>query len=58
MILILLAFIMFGIPMGILNFNRFADNEIIEHPTTVWFIDLLINQYIIALGDFMMLVTY
>ena len=58
MILILLAFIMFGIPMGMLNFNRFADNEIVIHPTTNWFLDMLINQYILALGDFIMLVTY
>ena len=58
MILIILAFTMFGVPMSILNFNRFSHNEIVESPTTYWFIDLLISQYILALGDFVSLSYY
>ena len=58
MILILLPLNMFGIPMGILNFNRDTDNEVVAKFTGIWFFDLLINQYFIALGDFFSLETY
>ena len=51
-ILILLALLMFGFPFVILNQNRFDGDEIIEKSIDNWVIDMIINQYLLALGDF------
>ena len=54
LILILLALSMFGIPMVILNNNRTEENSLIDNPINFWVFDMLINQYLLALGEFNM----
>ncbi len=50
-ILILFALMMFGIPLSILNENRTSDDEIVESPIGFWVFDMLLNQYLLALGE-------
>ena len=51
-ILIFLALLMFGVPMVILNQNRVKeDSSIMYNPFDLWVFDMLINQYLLALGD-------
>ncbi len=52
MLLILVALTMFGVPMLILDGNRNEINAVIEAPTGIWVFDVLINQYLLALGEF------
>ena len=50
-ILIFFALLMFGIPLIILNENRDEENAINEGPIGLWFFDMLIDQYLLALGE-------
>jgi hypothetical protein len=51
-VLIFLCLAMFGIPMVVLNQNRSDDNSVISKTFDFWFIDMMINQYLLALGEF------
>ncbi len=50
--LIFVSLIMFGIPMVILNNNRGPENQVLDGPFEIWILDMLMNQYMLALGDF------
>ena len=54
MILIIFAFLMFGFPFLILNKNRhsYKDNFMLNGPTNIKVVDMVINQYLLALGEF------
>lgn len=51
--LIFISLLMFGVPMLILNQNRYtSEDSIIQNDINWWFFDILINQYLLALGEF------
>ena len=50
-ILIIFALMMFGIPLSILNSNRTDEDEIVESQIGLWVFDMLLNQYLLALGE-------
>ncbi len=50
--LIFVSLIMFGIPMVILNNSRGQDNLVLEGPFDFWILNMLLNQYLLALGEF------
>jgi hypothetical protein len=52
MVLIFLTLAMFGIPMAVLNQNREEDQNVISKTFDLWIIDMIINQYLLALGEF------
>ena len=54
MILLAVTLLTFGVPMVLLNLNRGDDNVIIEPIFGFWILDLLMNQYLLALGEFNM----
>ena len=43
---------MFGVPMVMLNLNRVEDNSVVDEPFGFWGINMLLNQYLLALGEF------
>lgn len=51
MILIVVSLLMFGLPMTILNGNRTDQDSIQDSPIGFWIIDMIIGQYLLALGD-------
>ena len=54
MILLAVTLLTFGIPMVLLNLNRSEDNAIIDPVFGFWLLDLVMNQYLLALGEFNM----
>ena len=50
--LIFVALATFGIPMIILNFNREVENQVVDGLFSFWFLNMFINQYLLALGEF------
>ena len=52
MILILTALATFGVPMIILNLNLDADSQVVDEVFDFWLVDMLLNQYLLALGEF------
>ena len=52
LILLMTALMMFGVPMVMLNLNRLEDNSVVDEPFGFWGINLLLNQYLLALGEF------
>ena len=42
----------FGLPMAILNMNRTDDTQVIKDPFSFWLPNMVINQYLLALGEF------
>lgn len=54
MILLSVTLLTFGVPMVLLNLNRGDDNAVIEPIFGFWVLDLLMNQYLLALGEFNM----
>ena len=55
MMIIFFAWLMFGFPMVILDQNRNIDDEdslLVSNITGIWLIDMLINQYLLSLGEF------
>ena len=51
-LLILLTLAMFGIPMAVMNQNRSEDHAVIPKIFDLWMIDMMLNQYLLALGEF------
>ena len=51
-VLIFLTLAMFGIPMVVLNQNRDEDHAVIPKIFNLWIVDMMINQYLLALGEF------
>ena len=58
MILIMIALLIFGVPMVILNLNRSEEDSIIENLTGYRVFDTFINQYLLALGEFVSLEVF
>lgn len=56
--LLLLALLMFGVPISILNFNRDDKSKIVSDSIGFWLIDCIFNQYLLALGEFASLDSY
>ena len=54
MLLFFTSLFMFGVPMVILNKNRYEDELVIEETFDFWPADMFINQYLMALGEFNM----
>lgn len=52
LILIFTALMMFGMPMIMLNLNSIGDNSIVDEPFAYWTVNMLLNQYLLALGEF------
>ena len=54
LILLFVALLMFGVPMIMLNLNRSQDdgNEVIAEAFGHWGFDMLVNQYLLSLGEF------
>jgi len=52
LILLTTALMMFGVPMVMLNLNRLEDNSVVDEPFGFWGINMLLNQYLLALGEF------
>ena len=51
-ILIIASLMLFGIPMVMIDLNRTEADEIIEPTFNIWFIDMFLNQYKLALGQY------
>ena len=54
MVIYVIFLLMFGCAMDCISLNRPEDEEIIESYIGWWFVDLLINQHLLGLGDFAM----
>ena len=52
MIILLCTLLAFGVPMYMLNMNRDDDNAVIDSTFGFWGINVLLNQYFLALGEF------
>ena len=53
MIFFMVALLAFGLPMSILDLNRSdEDATLISSTYGFWFFDLLVNQYLLSLGEF------
>ena len=54
MIILAVALLMFGVPMIMLNLNRSKeeDNLVIAEAFGHWSVDMLVNQYLLSLGEF------
>ena len=54
LILLLITLMTFGVPMYMLNLNRDAesDNELIDSNFGFWGLNVLLNQYMLSLGEF------
>ena len=55
MIILVIAFLMFGLPVSLMNLSRDEDRSLMLRIFNGWFIDTLINQYLVTLGEFPML---
>lgn len=51
-LLIVMSLMMFGIPMNMLNLNRDEDNKVVDDPFSYWLPNIMINQWLLALGEF------
>ena len=61
MILFLVALFLFGLPFSMLNQNRYRyieDEQIVNESLYMWLEDVIINQYLLALGEFATLDAY
>ena len=54
LILLLTTLMMFGIPMVMLDLNRTEENALVDPTFGFWLLNLLLNQYMLALGEFNM----
>ena len=52
MILILTALATFGIPMIILNLSLDSESQVVDDVFGIWIVNMLLNQYLLALGEF------
>ena len=54
MLLMVVSLLIFGIPMVMLNINRtsYLDEEFIASVSPFWLVNIMINQYLLSLGEF------
>ena len=54
MLLMVVSLLICGIPMVMLNMNRSSheENEVIEGVSSFWLPNIMINQYLLSLGEF------
>ena len=54
MLILAIALLTFGVPMHLLNLNRSdaLENTIIDEVSPFWGLNVLLNQYFLALGEF------
>ena len=52
LILLVTTLMVFGVPMIMLNMNRSPDVAIVDAPFGFWVINMFLNQYLLALGEF------
>ena len=54
MLLMVVSLLIFGIPMVMLNINRTINDqdEVINGVSKFWLPNILLNQYLLALGEF------
>ena len=52
LILLVTTMMMFGTPIIMLNLNRTDDNKVVDEIFGFWGLDILLNQYLLALGEF------
>ena len=52
MLLFVTALLMFGIPLTMMNFYIDLDHPLIDSITGIFSVDLLLNQYLLSLGEF------
>ena len=52
MILFTVAILAFGLPMSMLDLNRAEGSELIQSSYGFWLFDLILNQYLLSLGEF------
>ena len=53
-LILMLSLSIFGVPMIILNMNRTSDTLVIDGGFSIWPINMFINQYMMALGEYNM----
>ena len=61
LLLFVVALALFGLPLHLLNQSRFRyedDSQIIKERLRFWLLDVLYNQYLLALGEFEALDSY
>ena len=46
----LLGLVMFGVPLSMLSYN--SEDELVGQTFTFWPVNLIVNQYLLSLGDF------
>lgn len=51
-LLLIIALLMFGVPVLILDMNSAEDAGLIDDNFNFWLLDLMFNQYMLALGEF------
>ena len=51
-LLLIIALLMFGVPVLMLDMNSAEDAELIDDNFHFWLVDLMFNQYMLALGEF------
>ena len=55
MILLVVSLLIFGTPMGFLSLNSSdAEDQVVSSVFDSWLLDILFNQYLLALGEFNM----
>ena len=54
MLLMVISLMIFGIPMVMLNLNRSinGEEEVIQGVSSFWLPNVVLNQYLLALGEF------
>ena len=52
LLVLTICFCMFGVPMTIINNNHLEDELVVAKVFDFWIIDMLLNQYLTALGEF------
>ena len=52
LILIVTALATFGIPMIILNLKLDEESQVVDEVFGFWLVNMLLNQYLLALGEF------
>lgn len=53
MLLLGIGLLLFGIPLSMISLNRILDDQrLIKDRTFFWLVDIILNQYLTALGEF------
>ena len=50
--LLFISLMMFGVPMIMLNNSRTEETALVDHKFSFWIPNMIINQYLLALGEF------